>query len=112
MSSDRARELRRLATDAERKLWRLLRNRQIDGIKFRRQRPIGRYIVDFVAIERNLIIELDGGQHATSIDADRVRAQQLSVMGFRVVRFWNNQVLLNPEEVIMEIRKALAPTSQ
>ena len=112
MSSDRARELRRLATDAERKLWRLLRNRQIDGIKFRRQRPIGRYIVDFAAIERNLIIELDSGQHAASTDADRVRTQRLSVMGFRAIRFWNNHVLLNSEEVILEIRKALAPDTK
>ena len=112
MSSDRARELRRLATDAERKLWRLLRNRQVDGIKFRRQRPIGRYIVDFVAIERDLIVELDGGQHAISTDAGRVRTQRLSGMGFRVIRFWNNHVLLNPEEVISEIRKALAPDAE
>jgi len=112
MSSERARDLRRLATEAGRKLWRLLRNRQIDGIKFRRQRPIGRYIVDFVALERNLIVELDGGQHATSTGADRARTERLSIMGFRVVRFWNNHVLLNPEEVILEIRKALTPDSE
>ena len=89
----RARRLRSDSTDAERVLWRLLRNRQLAGCKFRRQAPIGRYIVDFVCFERRLIVEMDGGQHQARAHADAERTKWLAGQGFRVIRFWNNEVL-------------------
>jgi very-short-patch-repair endonuclease len=109
MASTRARELRRRSTDAERKLWQHLRDRQVGGAKFRRQVPIGPYIVDFVAIEHQLVIEVDGGQHAMA-DADLVRSRWLASQGYRVIRFWNNEVLANPEGVIDTIRRAMVKT--
>ena len=87
-----ARELRANMTDAERRLWFLLRNRQLDGHKFRRQHPIGAFVADFVCIERRLIIELDGGQHAGST-YDARRTAWLEDHGWQIVRFWNNDVL-------------------
>ncbi len=104
-----ARKLRRRSTEAERLLWRHLRNRSLDDIKFRRQHPLGRYIVDFVSLEKRLIVELDGGQHAQLSIArdDRKRQQQLEEMGFRVLRFWDNDVLTNIEGVVEVIRNAL-----
>ena len=92
-----ARGMRRIATDAERKLWLLLRDRRLDGIKFRRQAPFGRYILDFVCFERRLVVEVDGGQHV------RLRAE-----GFRVVRYWNNDVLKNPDGVLTDLLERLA----
>jgi len=91
-------------TEAERRLWRILARRQIAGRKFRRQHPIGRYIVDFVCLERRLIIEVDGGQHAWESD-DRQR--WLEAEGYRVLRFWNNQVLTDLENVHTVIEDAL-----
>jgi very-short-patch-repair endonuclease len=95
----RARKLRVVATDAERKLWKLLRRREIAGWKFRRQRPIDRYIADFACLEAMLVVALDGGQHAESA-ADAVRTRRLEAAGWRVVRFWNTEVLTNPEGVL------------
>jgi very-short-patch-repair endonuclease len=109
---DRARGLRRNMTDAEQLLWRHLRNRHFSGWKFRRQHPIDRYIVDFVCLDTFLIVELDGGQHAEMTMADADRTCRLETMGYRVLRFWNNDVLTNTEvalEVILEALASAAP---
>jgi len=88
-----ARTLRRRLTDAEQKIWRHIRKRQLMGFRFRRQAPIGKYIVDFVCLEQRLIIELDGGQHAVNQDYDRSRSEWLRSQGFKVIRFWNHDVM-------------------
>ena len=98
-TASRARQLRRQSTDAERILWRLLRNRQLAGCKFRRQVPLGDYVVDFVCFERDLVIEIDGGQHLLRAAEDAERTASLESQGFRVVRSWNNQVISEPEAV-------------
>ncbi|OGS01907.1 MAG: hypothetical protein A3G41_00220 [Elusimicrobia bacterium RIFCSPLOWO2_12_FULL_59_9] len=98
----RSRELRRSPTDAERVLWRRLRLRQA-GTKFRRQAVIGRYIVDFVCFEKKLIIELDGGQHLKKRSYDSNRTAWLQGQGFKLIRFWNHEVLQN----ITAVEKAL-----
>jgi len=103
----RARELRRRSTDAERFLWRRLRNRQIAGTKFRRQVPIGPYVGDFMCFEAKLIVEVDGGQHVDS-ERDATRSRFLESQGFRVLRVWNNHVLANVEGVIRLIEQALS----
>jgi len=100
---DFAKAMRRQPTSAEKLLWYRLRNRQIDGVKFRRQEPTGRYIADFVAMELRLIIELDGGQHALAANSDSKRAVALERDGYRVIRFWNNEVLQNLEGVLQRI---------
>jgi very-short-patch-repair endonuclease len=105
-----ARELRTNMTDAEKRLWWLVRNRQLDGHKFRRQHPIGIFVADFVCIERRLIIELDGGQHADSAD-DARRTAWLEDHGWRVIRFWNNDVLTGTEGVLEVILQALRSSS-
>jgi len=102
----RARRLRRDATDAEQRLWYRLRSRQIAAVKFIRQERIGPYIVDFVCREQRLIIEVDGGQHATD-ERDAVRENWLRDRGFSVLRFWNNDVLANTEGVLESIAAAL-----
>jgi very-short-patch-repair endonuclease len=110
MNSERARSLRNLSTDAERRLWQALRNRQLEGAKFRRQHPIGPYFVDFACIEAALIIEADGSQHADQIDYDRQRSVFLSEKGFRILRFWDNEILANTEGVLEAIRTSLIAT--
>ena len=105
--TQRARRLRREPTKAERVLWRHLRDRQLDGIKFRRQDPVGPYVVDFLCSSHALIVELDGGQHAEQHERDAVRTRYLEGAGYRVVRFWNPDVLRNPEGVVAEIRRIL-----
>ncbi|QUS41548.1 endonuclease domain-containing protein [Tardiphaga alba] len=102
----KSRELRANSTDAETKLWNALRNRQIAGFKFVRQEPIGRYICDFVCREKTLVIEADGGQHLES-ERYKVRDRYLREQGYRVLRFWNNDVLSNIEGVAMVIEAAL-----
>ena len=102
----RARRLRRDQTDAERKLWNRIRSRAIDGCKFVRQEPICPYFVDFVCRERRLVIELDGGQHAES-ERDVVRDRWLADHRYRVLRFWNNDVLTNMDGVLETIAAAL-----
>ncbi|AZO26746.1 MULTISPECIES: endonuclease domain-containing protein [Mesorhizobium] len=87
-----ARTMRREATDAESRLWQELRGRRLDGIKFRRQVPIGRFVADFVCAEARLIVEIDGSQHAESRH-DQERDAELKARGFRVLRFWNDDVL-------------------
>jgi very-short-patch-repair endonuclease len=109
---DFARQLRSSMSDAESSLWRRLRCRQLVGHRFRRQLPIGPYIVDFACIEAKLIVEVDGGQHGTATDGARDAA--LRSRGFQVVHFWNNDVLGNMEgvcEVILRhLRDALPPS--
>lgn len=104
----RARDLRRDQTDAEGKLWRRLRGGQLSGAKFRRQHPVGCYITDFCCLERGLIVEVDGGQHAEQVEQDRERTAFLEGAGYRVIRFWNGDVLRNEESVVMAIAQALA----
>ena len=104
----RARELRNNLTDAERTLWRHLRLRQIDGHKFRRQRPVGTYIVDFVCLEKRVIIEVDGGQHSEQKAYDDKRSAWLRSEGFMVLRFWDHEVLTQIDNVKQAIWKALA----
>ena len=103
----RARRLRRDSTDAERVLWRLLRNRLLAGWKFRSQAPIGRYIVDFVSLEGRVVVELDGSQHMGQAEYDEERTRWLTGEGFRVMRFWSNEVLLQTELVQEAILLAL-----
>jgi very-short-patch-repair endonuclease len=102
----RARRLRVDATDAERRLWYRLRSRQIEGAKFVRQERIGPYVVDFVCRDQRLIVEVDGGQHAAD-PRDAVRDAWLSDRGYRVLRFWNNDVLANTEGALEAIAAAL-----
>jgi len=104
-----ARELRQKETQAEQILWSWLRNKQLNGVKFRRQQTLGKYIIDFISFDKKLIIEIDGGQHNEDpfIEKDELRTRWLESEGFRVIRFWNNDVLSNTDGVIMNIRKAL-----
>ncbi|MCC7486323.1 MAG: endonuclease domain-containing protein [Burkholderiales bacterium] len=99
--------LRRDMTDAERKLWRALRQKQAGGHKFRRQHPFGDYIVDFVCLESMLVVEVDGGQHAELEQRDTARTAVLAKAGFRVLRFWNHEVLRDTDAVLEAIWRAL-----
>ena len=101
------RRLRNAATDAERALWQRLRLRQMDGCKFRRQHPFGNYILDFVCLEKMLVVELDGSQHAESAVTDAERTAFLERAGFLVLRFWNNQVFEEMDGVLEVIWRAL-----
>jgi very-short-patch-repair endonuclease len=103
---EKARSLRISSTDAEKKLWRLLRSRQFASIKFRRQAPIGRWVVDFVAFEQKIVVEADGGQHAEAAK-DQKRDTDLAARGFRILRFWNHDILKNPEGVLEALNEAL-----
>ena len=103
---ERARRLRRHQTDVERILWLRLRDRRLGGWKFKRQAPVGRYIVDFACADARVIVELDGGQHATST-TDAARTQVLEAFGYLVLRFWNNEVLENLDGVLETIFAAL-----
>lgn len=105
---DAARGLRRGQTEAERTLWRHLRNRQVSGVKFRRQHFIAPYIADFCCPEQWLIIELDGGQHAEQEKADHRRTVFLESQGYRVIRFWNHEVLENIEGVLEQLETILS----
>ena len=102
-----ARDLRKNSTDAERLLWKHLKTKQLDGLKFRRQEQIGRFIADFVCFEKRLIVEADGGQHAQEAEKDEERTTWLNAQGFTVLRFWNNEILLNIEGVIDVIKRHL-----
>jgi len=106
MPSLRARQLRHDATDSERRLWAALRDRRLRGYRFRRQHPIGDFIVDFACTRHRLVVEADGGQHADN-DADRRRTAWLEAEGWRVLRFWNNDVLANANGVIETILREL-----
>ncbi len=102
-----SRILRKNSTNAENYLWRYLRDRQIEEFKFRRQQPIGKYIVDFVNFKRKIVIEIDGGQHAIYKEKDKVRDSWLRKEGYEVLRFWDNEVLNNIEGVLEVIREKL-----
>ncbi len=105
----KARTLRKNMTEQEKKLWQYLRKRNINNLKFRRQYPIGNYIVDFVCIEKKLVIEVDGGQHNLSENTlyDKRRTQYIENFGYKVIRFWNNEIENNIDGVYEEILKYL-----
>jgi very-short-patch-repair endonuclease len=105
-----AKTLRSNSTDAERKLWSMLRAGRIDGLKFKRQLPVDGYVLDFVCHEAKLIIEADGGQHSDS-SGDRVRAEHFAEAGYLTLRFWNNDILTNPQGVHQRITAILAGRS-
>jgi very-short-patch-repair endonuclease len=109
MTTSRAKRLRKNSTDAERALWRILRSRQLGGHKFRRQQPLGPFIVDFVCLDARMVVEIDGGQHNEEEDIayDQRRSQWLEKAGFRVMRFWNQEVLNELESVSDAISNAL-----
>lgn len=98
-------------TDAERKLWFSLRNRQLAGLKFRRQKPVGQFIADFACAEANLIVEVDGGQHYLNGTADRQRTAMIESLGWRVVRFSNFEVLNNLAGVLEAIEQTARKTA-
>jgi len=102
-----AKQLRRELTQEERRLWYLLRSRRFSRYKFRRQHPVGRYILDFACCEARLAIELDGGQHQDNHAYDLRRSAFLNANGWEVVRFWNNEFRANEEEVLMVILQRL-----
>ena len=110
----RARTLRRRSSDAECVLWRHLRSHRLMGYKFRRQAVIEPYIVDFVCLEARLIIEADGGQHSSQVAYDVKRTARLEAMGYRVMRFWNHEILGELQCVLDQIHAALveAPSPQ
>ena len=103
----RSRHLRREMTVAEQRLWKGLRQRQMQNYKFRRQHPYVNYVLDFVCLEARLVIEVDGGQHQERVDYDIKRTLWLEQQGFRVLRFWNNEVMNNLEEVLDVIWRTL-----
>jgi very-short-patch-repair endonuclease len=102
-----AKQLRRNQTEAEAKLWSLLRNHQLKNVGFRRQHAIGNYIVDFCAPRKKIIIELDGSQHLEQVAYDAERAAFLESKGYRIMRFWNNDVMKEIDAVIHAIELAL-----
>lgn len=104
-----AKQLRSNLTDAEQRLWYHLRAHRFMGLKFRRQKPLGRYIVDFICVEQRLIIELDGGQHAEQTAYDTSRDEWLWIQGYTVLRFWNNEVMQELESVLEKIRLSFSP---
>ncbi|MGB7293984.1 MAG: DUF559 domain-containing protein [Candidatus Aminicenantales bacterium] len=97
---DLARILRKRSTGAENFLWKQIRAKRLNRMKFRRQEPIGKYIVDFVCREKKIIIELDGGQHSEQREKDQERDEWLRSEGFRVLRFWNNDILRKIEDIL------------
>ena len=101
--------LRKGMTQAEQHIWRHLRKRQINGFKFRRQHPYGDYILDFVCLEAKLVVEIDGGQHVEAAVKDQGRDDTLNQAGFRVLRFWNHEVLGKVDAVMEVIHQALQP---
>ena len=105
--SKHAKLLRQQQTNAEHLLWLHLRDRRLANYKFRRQLPIGSYIADFVCMSARLIIEVDGGQHATNTNFDEQRTNFLNQQGYAVIRFWNNEVLQNLDGVLIVVLKEL-----
>ena len=104
----RERELRSSSTDAERLLWHHLRDRRLQGHKFRRQKRLGPWFVDFACTEAHLVVELDGGQHVAAVHADEQRTRDIRKRGYLVIRFWNDDVLLRLDDVLAAILAALA----
>jgi very-short-patch-repair endonuclease len=103
---DFARQLRSKQTDTESLIWSSLRAHRLLGLKFRRQQPIGAYVVDFLCPEKKLIVELDGGQHQERVGYDTVRDAWLKSEGYIVLRYWNNEVIGNLEGVLEDIGRA------
>lgn len=110
LAKARAGDLRQGMTDAERRLWDRLRRNGL-GVKFRRQHPFETWVLDFVCLERKLVIEVDGSQHAETTAADAARSSRLERAGFRVLRFWNHDVLTNTDAVVERIWRELNPPS-
>jgi very-short-patch-repair endonuclease len=108
-AGERARTLRREMTEAEKQLWQILRSRQTEGYRFRRQVPIGGFIADFVCHAARVIVEIDGGQHDHASEKEASRTRFLEAEGYRVLRFWNNEVLDNPAGVRAAIAENLHP---
>jgi very-short-patch-repair endonuclease len=108
---ERAKSLRTKQTDAEQRLWHYLRAHRFMGIKFKRQKPVGNYIVDFVCFAPKLVVEIDGGQHAEQVVYDRRRDTYLQSEGFTVLRFWNNQILNETDAVLESIRHTVITLS-
>jgi very-short-patch-repair endonuclease len=106
-----ARDLRNNATRPERKLWQYLRGSQLDDHKFSRQMPIAGYICDFLCRSARLVVEIDGGQHGWRTDEDEIRTRRIEAEGYRVIRFWNNDVNEQIEGVLIQIGQALAEAS-
>ncbi|MGE8396782.1 MAG: endonuclease domain-containing protein [Comamonas sp.] len=106
-----AQTLRQASTEAEQLLWRHLRARQLGGFKFRRQYPLGAYVLDFVCLEKHLVVELDGGQHnePEQMRHDQIRTSWLQAQGFEVLRFWNHEVLQQNNDVLARVLQALTP---
>ena len=106
-----ARNLRKNSTIQERRLWNLLKNRQFHNLKFKRQQPIGDYIVDFICKEAKIIIEIDGGQHnePENIEYDKTRTEYLNNLGYKVIRFWNNEIYENIEGVVLRLKEEINP---
>ena len=104
-----AKNLRKNSTIQERRIWNILKNRQFHNLKFKRQQPIGNYIVDFACQEKRLIIEIDGSQHnfPNNLEYDQKRTQYLEKLGYTVIRFWNNEVFENIEGIVMALEKYL-----
>jgi very-short-patch-repair endonuclease len=102
-----ARRLRNEATDAEQHLWRYLRRGQLAGFKFRRQYPIAGYVVDFVCVPARLVLELDGGQHLDALSYDTECTRMIEARGYRVLRFWNDDVLLRTEALLEKVLRYL-----
>jgi very-short-patch-repair endonuclease len=103
--------LRNQSTDAERYLWQHLRGKQLAGYRFRRQLPIAGFIADFACLEAKLMVELDGGQHAQHVGYDEQRDRLIEAQGFRILRFWDNQVFLETQAVLEQIMRALELSS-
>lgn len=103
----RGRHLRRDMTDAERTLWFRLRGRRLEGYRFRKQVPLGHYVADFACMAPRLVVEVDGGQHASQIERDETRTEWLQSQGFKVLRFWNHEVSENLDGVLLTIVDAL-----
>jgi very-short-patch-repair endonuclease len=104
----RATELRNESTDPEIRLWNYLRLRRLNKVRFRRQHALGRYVVDFCAPDEKLIIELDGSQHIQQAERDTARTKYLEAQGYRVLRFWNDEILKDINAVVIAIQDALS----
>ena len=106
-SYELARQLRKEPTQAERRLWSVLRGNKLNGVSFRRQHAIGKYIVDICAVKKKMVIELDGSQHVEQSEYDIQRTAYLKSQGYKVMRFWNDQVMKDMESIIRSIEAAL-----
>ena len=106
-----ARNLRKNATIQERRLWNLLKNRQFCNLKFKRQQPVGDYIVDFICKEAKIIIEIDGGQHnePKNIEYYKTRTEFLNSLGYKVIRFWDNEIYENIDGVLLRLNQEINP---